>query len=232
MPYATTTKAADIEKKVRTHFMRHKEFNSRQVTTAMFYDWINEALDELYQDCGFQPDLFSITTKTDGTYEYAFSGAGTANTFPDEVDEILRVDYEGTPLKIRYLYTDQIIAPTATDTYDADTAGWYEKWDGGVRYLGITWQSITAGTLTIYALRQPVSIASDAAPALQRDFYPLLKNMLIKMVYDYLEEFDKAAIWDGRYVMPGKARMRAVMDKREGRRPTEIRAWGPDDYLE
>lgn len=218
MPYPSGINVGDLIQKVRAHFLRDPEFQSRAASSAIFYDWINEFLDEIYADCGYQPDEFTVNTVL-GQSQYPLDG--TTGNFPDEVDQILAVNYDGKRLKYRYFYPQQVLLPTAEDTGAPD--GWYERWDGGVRYLGLNAYPQEVVELTIIATRQAQSVSSDSAvPALERDYFPLLLNLLIMRVYEWTGQEVRADRWLRNYVLPGKQRLRHGLKKRQGKQAEEV----------
>jgi hypothetical protein len=229
MPYASAQTVQTLIDLVKQHFSLDNKFQTSAVfsTLGNYLAWLNESLDEIYADCGFQPDNFSITTVI-STYEYPLDG--TDSNFPNTVDGIVRVDYDGTPLKYRYFYPLQVIEPTSDDSGAPD--GWYEKWDGGKRYLGLNAQPDSEVTLTIYTTRQAVILtAANGVPAIEPDFFSLLKYMLIAKCYEVMGDSKMADYWLSVRVEPGKTRLAGVLAKRKGLRAEKIEQAGPIYYF-
>lgn len=230
MPYAASQTVNTIILQVKNHFEGNEKFRQRTLFRSdnAYIDAINEAMDEIYADCGYQLDEFSIDTVV-GTNLYPMDGS--ENNFPDEIDEVLRVDYDDVPLSYRFMFPEQIIEPTDDDENGTPT-GWYEKWDNGKRYLGLNAKPDSIVELKVYATRIPaVMTATSGVPAILRDFYCLLKDIVIRKFYEKLEDFSAAAAWDKLNVIRGKMRLANVIKKRQGKRVHQIRVYGAKDIL-
>lgn len=199
----------------------------------LYYDFLNDCLAELSADAGFEWDIWSINTVV-ATYEYPLDG--TSNNFPDEVDEIIAVEYDGVRLDYRYFYPDQLQEPTTDDSGAPD--GWYEKWDGGKRYLGLNAQPDEVVALKIIGTRKPVHIiASAGVPAVQSDFRILILNMVIRECLKIIGLADPQywllkQKWNEEEVQPWKERVANAMKKRQGKRVHEVGIMGADDIFE
>ena len=232
MPYSATPTVATIIGLVKQHFSSDATFNTTVAFRAdnNFLAWLNESLDEIYADCGYQLDQFSFATIVDQR-EYAFSGAGSASTLPNTINEIVRVDYDGTALTYRYDYESQVDQLTSDDA-SGDPNGWYEHWDGGVRYLGFSCAPDAIVTVVVYTTRQAVVLtATTGVPAIEFDFFSLLKDMLIYKCYEVMQKFNEADRWDMKHVVPGKRRLAGALLRRRGKMPTEIRVLGVHEML-
>ncbi len=232
MPYSATPTVATIIGLVKQHFSSDATFNTTVAFRSdnNFFAWLNEAMDEVYADCGYQLDQFSFTTVVDQR-EYAFSGAGSASTLPNTINEILRVDYDGSALTYRYDYESQVDQLTSDDA-SGTPFGFYERWDGGVRYLGFSCAPDAAVTIVVYTTRQAVVLtATTGIPAIDFDFYSLLKDILIYKCFEVMQKFDAADRWNMVHVVPGKRRLAGVLLRRQGKMPTEIRVPGAHEIF-
>ncbi len=231
MPYATKTVQTLIDL-LNNYFKSNDDYKRLLLVNDDFYDIFNEAQDEIYGDCGYQPDNQTIDTVVD-QFEYPIDGS--ANNFKDTVDEIFRVDYNGTPLKIHYLYPSQVIEPS-TDIADnsGSATGWWEKWDDGKRILGLNRLPDEVVDLTIYTTRQAAVLSAvsgtGGVPAVEDDFMVLIKQIGIVDCYRRMRDYDLARAHKTDAVDPVKQRLREVMDKRQGNRPHETQLRDHDDY--
>ena len=230
MPYSTSQTALTIINLVKQHFASKDLFNKSPLfrSQQVYFDAINEALEEIYMDCGYQNDEFSITTVV-GQWEYPFDG--TNGNFPkNEIDLIVRVDYDGSPLKYQYTYPDDIIVPTSNSDLGTPD-GWYEKWDNGTRYLGLNIPPNNTVQLKVYSWRVPVVITSSSGvPAIDGDFYSLIKKIVIRKFYIMMEEFDKAMAYQtAERILEHKRALRNVVKSRKGRKIKPLRYLTSED---
>lgn len=201
------------------HFKQMATFRSNET----LYDLINDCLAEVYSVCGYQPDNWTINTVV-GTYEYPIDGS--ANNFPNEVHEILAVEYNGSRLKYREFYPETIQEPDSDET--DDPTKWYEKWDGGKRYLGLGTRPAEVTTLTIIGTRKPVVVsATTIVPGVDTDFQRVMAAMLIRECLRVIElaqmkDMRFSTEWDEKAVQPGLHDLRCSMAARKGRKARRL----------
>lgn len=228
MPYAASPTVATIIGAVEREFKGNVQFAKLALVNQDYYDLINEAMDEMYGDTGFQPDIHTISTIVD-QYEYPIDGS--ANNFPAEVDEIIRVDYDGAPLKFRFLYPEQIIEPSSDDIYSS-SSGWYEKTDDGKRNLGLTFYPSEVVDLTIYTTRISVVVdATSDVPAVERDFFSLVKYIVVAKLARRIKDYELRNDIINSEIIPGKIRLAGVYKKRTGKNFDRITVPAPRDFM-
>jgi len=220
MPYPSVTDASGIIARVEKHFLHNQDYKSRQVDSTYLLYLMNEALDDIYQDCFDEQDKQSFTTTAD-TYAYAISGASTVSGVTDNIDEILRVEYDGGVLE-RYIFIDELLTPSSSDV-SSTPLKWYETWDGGIRYLNLHPTPDDALTVDMYVTIWPVALTDTTKiPSLSKDFWKLLAAYIIRDVYLWLMDESPAkyqaqyAIWSNR-VEAGKRTLSRIQKARLGK---------------
>ncbi len=229
MPYASSQTADTIINLTKRFFYNNQQFKNLGLLNQDYFDLINEAMEEIYQECGYQLDEFSINTVV-GTCEYPIDG--TENNFPNEIDLIFRVDYDGSPLSYQYKYPTEFIAPTSDDSNDTPD-GWYEKWDGGKRYLGLSAKPDAVVVLKVFSSRIPALISlTTGVPALHVDFYSLIKKIVIRKVYVRMEQLENAKGYEIlERIAENKAALKQTNKDRSGKRVTKIAVMGIHDIF-
>ena len=231
MPYYGETTIAGVVQRVRKHFLHNEKYQVRAPEDRILLDMLNEALDEVYGNAFRVQDKQSFSTVADQWY-YAISGATPATGVTDNIDEVLRVEYDGGIID-RYLFIDEIGTQTTDDESDTPTK-WYEVWDGGIRYLHLKPTPDTADkTVTLYVTTWPDSLsATTSIPVVSKDFWSVLTYCLILAIYEWMEEFDKAEYWRVKRVDPGVRRIARAEKRRMGKQVKTRTAIGFHELME
>lgn len=227
MVYAATAKSSEIIASIKIHFAHNTEFRAKEPVDPLVLEWINEAQDEIYQECYPQPDKNTLTTVA-GTWYYPMDG--TTGNLAVDIDEIQRVIYDGQVLE-RLMMIGQVIPPS-TDDDNGTPDGYFEFYDGGVRYLGFNAKPDDVLTVDIYGTRKaPNLAATTSAPSVELDFWGLIKFIVIKKTYEYLGEFKSASYYKDEYVVPGLSKLKKKVAARFGKVARQRATNGPFDVL-
>jgi hypothetical protein len=242
MSLTTGGTAGTIVTQILRFFQKHDVFKARAFSSQDYYDMINEALDELYDDCYPVPEEFTVTTVV-GTEKYPMDGEA-AGHLSDEIAEVKGVSYNGAFLDYRYFYSEQVTPKAATDA-NGSPDGWVITEISGVRYLvlvadGVAIGSDSAVEVRVFGFRIPAAItaltSTGSAIRLERNRWGLVKWMVICSVYLALDGLtnEDLAKWAEfkRMVAEGKTRMREGTAARLGQNATQIDFRSADDVLE
>jgi len=229
MPYPNAGTLANIFALVRKEFEDVAEYRAADINNNWLIYKANDALDEIYQICYTEPDQVTFTG-TVGTWQYPFDGStNPPNINKGAIDEIVRVDYDNSPIT-RLLVVGDIILPSSS-TSNADPTSYFEMWDNGVRNLCFNTPLATADTVRIWFTKPPTILtATTSVPTIDKDFWKLVEKMLIVRVNEKLRLFDQAQYWQ-RKVDKDMALLMKKVNRRLGKQAKRIGILGAQDLI-
>jgi len=230
MPYPDSATLTNIFAIVRKEFEELPEYRKSDINNNWLIYKANEDLDEIYHDCFPEPHQITFDSAED-TWYYPFDGStDPPNIAAGLIDEIIRVDYDGEPL-VRLLAVGDMILPTSEST-SADPEHWFEMFRDGTRYLCFDAPCRTSEEVRLWVTRTPAVLADTSGkPAIDKDFWSLLQDMLICDIYRKLRMYKDCDYWELRRVQPKKARLRRKQDRRLGKYAKRIGILGATDVL-